>query len=63
VVHFSKRSGRLFFLAKEFELFIAAELDLEGEGAEAGAFKEENGERLATAPHAFGAERIGILTG
>lgn len=56
------RSGRLF-LGKEVELFIAAELDLEREGAEARAFEEENGHRLATAPHAFAAEGIGILTG
>lgn len=56
-------SGRLFFLCEEFELFIAAGLDLEGERAETGAFEEKDGERLTTAPHTFRAEGIGILTG
>lgn len=63
VAHFSKRSGRLVFLGKEVELFIATELDLEGEGAETGAFKEEDGHRLAATAHTFATERIGILTG
>jgi len=57
------KSGRLVFLAKEVELFIAADLDLEGEGAETGTFKEEDGGRLAAAAHTFATERIGILTG
>jgi hypothetical protein len=56
------RSGFLF-LREEFELFIAAELDLEGEGAEARAFEEKDRGRLAAAAHAFGAEGVGILTG
>jgi hypothetical protein len=55
--------GGLLFFGKEFELFIAAELDFEGEGAEAWAFEEKDRGRLAAAAHAFGAEGIGILTG
>jgi hypothetical protein len=57
------QSGRLFFPGEEFELFIATKLDLEGEGAEAWAFEEEDSHWLATAAYALGAERIGILTG
>ena len=56
------QSGR-FFLGEEVELFITAELDLEGEGAKARAFEEEDVHRLAAAAHTFGAEGIGILTG
>jgi hypothetical protein len=57
------RSGWLFLFRKEVELFIATELDLEGEGTETRAFEEEDGGWLAAATHAFAAERIGILTG
>jgi hypothetical protein len=53
---------RLFF-REEFELFIAAKLDFEGEGAETRAFEEEDCHWLATAAYALGAEGIGILTG
>ena len=60
---YKNQSGRLFFFRKEIKLFITADLDLEREGAEARAFEEEDGHRLATAPYAFGAEWIGILTG
>jgi hypothetical protein len=56
------QSGRLL-LGEEVELFIAAELDLEGEGTETGAFEEEDRGRLTAAAHTFGAEGIGILTG